>query len=164
MPHPGTPVGLSPDSQALGPGLELRPGRLHSVPCLGDGRAGAVAGLARPGSLCLRFLCPCAPQAVQTRAGCPRLSPKEGPWERLASTACGWRKRPLFAFLQPGSFLPSVSLFCFPAATCCGGLAAGGPGPGALDASRPEKKLRTTAQSGPQLPITTLGILAVETN
>ena len=57
--------------------------------------------LTRPGSLHLRLLCPCTPQAVHTQAGCPRRTPKQQPWERPVSAVRSWRKRPSSAPSQP---------------------------------------------------------------
>lgn len=95
------------------------------MPYRGDRQNGPATGQTRPGSLLLHFLCPPRPSS------CPNTG--RAPEEDSQGTALGKVGRPQHAAggsgpcllsCSPRSFLPSVCLLCFPAAACCGGLAA----------------------------------------
>lgn len=88
-PHPGGPVGAAERVARKAAG---------QCPARGTGGMRVWPGLA----VCILLLAlPRAPQAVQTRAGRPRRTPKEQPWERLAVHSAR---------------LEEVALVCFPAA------------------------------------------------
>lgn len=151
LPHLGDrPPGTGP--QQPGPGGQSRGcGQVGcmAVPCQRDRQPGPATGLARPGSLLVHFLCPPRPSS------CPNTG--RAPEEDSQGTALGKVGRPQHAAGGSGpcllscssrSFLPSACLLCFPAAACCGGLAAQWTQvlePRTLP--DPEKQLGTIAQS-----------------
>lgn len=119
-----------------------------AVPYRGARRNVPVTALARPGSLLLHFLCPLRPSS------CPNTG--QAPEEDSQGTALGKVGRPQHAAggngpcllsCSPRSFLPSACLLYFPAAACCGGLAA--QWTQVLEPQTlpdPERQLRTIAQ------------------
>lgn len=117
--------GLAPNSQFRRPEPRTRSGRLHGNALRGHRQNGPATGQTRPGSLLLHFLCPPHPSS------CPNTG--QAPEEDSQGTALGKDGRPQHAAggsgpcllsCSPRSFLPSACLLCFPAAACCGGLAA----------------------------------------
>lgn len=115
-------------------------------PAWGTGRMRVWPGLA----VCIScLLCP-APLKLSkhgpgARGGLPRSSPGKG-W---LSTMHGWRKWPLFAFLQPRE-LPSLCVFALLPSSCL--LWRAGhpvdPGPGAPDASRAAEAAQNSSAPG----------------
>lgn len=149
LPHPGDrPPGTGPQQPGPGgPEPRMWSGRLHGS-ALPTGQAAWACDW--PGQAWLSVgplsLSP-APLKLSkhgpgAQGGLPRNSPGKG-WP---SAACGWRKRPLFAFLQLQE-LPSLCVFALLSSSCL--LWKAGrpvdPGPRAPDTSRPREAARNNS-------------------
>lgn len=137
------------------------------MPCQGDGQdRAAAAGLARPGSLQLHFLCPHASQAVQTQASRPRRTPEEQPWERLAVHGVWLQEVALVCFPAAlGASFPLCVCFAFQQLPAVEGRLPRGPRPWSPGHFQTRRSiLEQQLNPRPWLPESTLGHLAIESN
>lgn len=130
------------------------------MPCLGDGQD---EGLAGPGCLHLLLALPRAPQAVQTRAGRPRRTPKEQPWERLAVHNARLEEVALVCFpAAPGASFPLRVCFTSQQLSAVEGWPPSGPGPWSPRCFQSCRGRSEQLSPWSQLP-DSAGFLAIET-